>query len=71
LIAYWKAAEIIAQRKKPHSIREELFLPTCKEIVRVILDAAAMEEVMKARLPNNTVNRRIAEMSKDMKCNVN
>jgi hypothetical protein len=56
LLASFKAAELIAKKKKAHNIEEELILPACKEIVEVILGSEAAEEISNVPLSNDTVH---------------
>lgn len=71
LLASFKVSELIAQQKKPHNVGEELILPAAKIIVKVMFGDAAEEEISKIPLSNNTVSRRIKEMSHDIEMNVN
>jgi hypothetical protein len=64
-------SELIAQQKKVHTIGEELILPASKKIVKIMFGDASEEEVSDVPLPNNTVIRRINEMSCDIETNVN
>jgi hypothetical protein len=45
-------------------------LSACKEIVEVILGSEVAEEISKVPLSNDTVHRRITEMSTDIENNV-
>jgi hypothetical protein len=69
-LASFKTAELIAKQNKAHNIGEELILPACKEIIEVILGSEAAEEISKVPLSNDTVHRRITEMSTDIENNV-
>ena len=53
----------IAKAKKPHTIAEELLLPATKDIVRVMLGAEYVNELNTIFLSNNTISRRIDDMS--------
>ena len=53
----------IAQAKKPHSIGENLILPSTIDIVRLVLGEEAEKKVKNVPLSNNTVQRRIEELS--------
>jgi hypothetical protein len=66
LLASFRVAGLIAKKKKAHNIGEDLILPASKEIVEVILGSEAAEEISKGTLPNDTVHRRITEMSTDI-----
>ena len=55
----------IAKAKKPHTIAEELLLPATKDIVRVMLGAEYANKLNTISLSNNTVSRRIDDMSDD------
>ena len=56
----------IAKAKKPHTIAEELLLPATKDIVRVMLGAEYINKLNTISLSNNTVSRRIDDMSADI-----
>ena len=56
----------IAKAKKPHTIAEELLLPATKDIVRVMLGAEYGIKLNTISLSNNTVSRRIDDMSADI-----
>ena len=56
----------IAKAKKPHTIAEELLLPATKDIVRVMLGAEYVNKVNTISLSNNTISRRIHDMSADI-----
>ncbi|KAK4313772.1 hypothetical protein Pmani_014896 [Petrolisthes manimaculis] len=57
----------IAQQKKPHSIGETLVMPCTKEIVRIMLGEQHAKKLDTQPLSDNTVQRRIADMSTDIK----
>jgi hypothetical protein len=59
LTASYKGVEVTAQNYKPRFTEEELNLPVCKKIVKVIFGRAVMEEIMKVPLSKNMVDRRI------------
>ena len=56
----------IAKAKKPHTIAEELLLPATKDIVRAMLGAEYVNKLNTISLSNNTVSRRIDDMSADI-----
>ena len=56
----------ITKAKKPHTIAEELLLPATKEIVRVMLAAKYVNKLNTISLSNNTVSRRMDDMSDDI-----
>ncbi|XP_068250582.1 protein FAM200C-like [Palaemon carinicauda] len=56
----------IAQEKKPHNIAEKLIVPCCKDIIRCVIGCDA-EQVTSVPLSNDTVHRRIVDMSEDVK----
>jgi hypothetical protein len=52
-------------------MKEELILLACEEIVELIFGPVATEEIINLPLSNNTVDRRIVKMSKNIKHNIN
>ena len=56
----------IAQEKKPHNIAEKLIIPRCKDIIRCV-DGCDAEKVALIFHSNNTVHRRLVDMSDDVK----
>lgn len=54
---------MIAKAGKPHTIGEELILPAVAEVLRTVLHSSPHDILKKIPLSNNTVQRRIDEMS--------
>lgn len=65
LIASYKIAFRIAKGKKPHTIAEELILPTALDMVNIMIGESAGKILSKVPLSNNTISRRIHHMSDD------
>ena len=57
----------IAKAKKPHTIGETLIKPCAKQKVEIVLGKEAEKKIAAVSLSNNTVQRRIKEMSTDIK----
>ena len=66
LEASYAVAKILAKTKQPHTITECLVLPCCQEIVNIMKNESAVKEVKKVPLSDNTLSRRIADMSDDI-----
>ncbi|QQP53813.1 Protein ZBED8-like [Caligus rogercresseyi] len=66
--ASFEVALKIAERKKAHTIGEELIKPCAEIMVRNVLGDKAKREISKISLSNNTVRRRIDDMAADV-CN--
>ncbi|KAL4120074.1 hypothetical protein QTP88_012813 [Uroleucon formosanum] len=59
-------AELVAKTMKPHTIGEQLILPACREIVKIFFGIEAGQEILKIPLSDNTISRRINDMSEDI-----
>ncbi|XP_054711248.1 protein FAM200C-like [Uloborus diversus] len=59
-------ARLIAKTKNPYAIVETLILPACKENVRGMLGPVAEKEVFRVPLSDDTIRRRIDDMSGDI-----
>ena len=68
--ASYLLAELIAKEKKPHTIAETLILPACKKIVGVMLGPDAANTLSKIPSSDNTIKRRIDDMSEDIEQNL-
>ncbi|XP_076037090.1 zinc finger BED domain-containing protein 5-like [Oratosquilla oratoria] len=65
--ASYLTAQRIARSKKPHTIGEELVLPAAVEICEVMIGKEAASTLKCTPLSNDTVRRRIEDMSCDIK----
>ena len=57
----------IVKKKKPHTIGEELILPSPKTMVKLVLGEKIAEKLNAISFLNNTVQRRISQISDDIK----
>lgn len=57
----------IAKEKKPHTIGEKLILPCCKDIVTAMFGEESAKKLDTIPLSDNTVQRRISDISGDIK----
>ncbi|VEN56237.1 unnamed protein product [Callosobruchus maculatus] len=64
--ASYKVAELIALKQKPHTEGESLILPACCEIVKIMFGRGAEKELLKIPLLDDTIKRRIIDMSEDI-----
>ena len=69
-IASYQVSELIAQNMKAHTLGESLILPACLKIVSTMFENEAAMIICRITLSNDTVNRRILEMSSDIEKNV-
>ncbi|XP_039175589.1 SCAN domain-containing protein 3-like [Crotalus tigris] len=56
----------IARAMKPHTIAEELLLPAAKDLVRVMIGDEFVTKLNAVSLSNDTIRRRIDDMSADI-----
>nr|XP_039255156.1 zinc finger BED domain-containing protein 5-like [Styela clava] len=66
LKASYEVSREIAIAKKPHNIGEQLILPCCKIIMSNLMSESEVEKLNQVSLSNNTVSRRIAELSNNI-----
>lgn len=64
--ASYKVAELIALKQKPHTVAESLILPACCEIVKIMFGTEAQKEILKIPVSDDTMRRRIVDMSEDI-----
>ena len=64
--ASYLVAELVAQKMKSHTIAESLIMPACKIIVRTMLGEEAECEVSKVPVSNNTISRRVDDLSNNI-----
>ncbi|CAH2007776.1 unnamed protein product, partial [Acanthoscelides obtectus] len=66
LRASYNISLLIAKSGKPHTIGEKLILPAVEEVLKTVLHKPASHIIKRIPLSNNTVERRIDEMSSDI-----
>ena len=66
LKACYEVSPVIAKQKKAHTIGENLVLPAAKVMVRYVFGNELEKKLRLISLSNNTVQRRIEEMSVDI-----
>ena len=59
----YEVARKIALAKKSHNLGETLILPCCKDIISLVIGEEAVEKLSSVSLSNNTICRRITDMS--------
>lgn len=64
--ASYVAALHIARKKKAHTIGEDLLLPVMKEVVNIMCGEKESKKLNSLSLSNDTVKRRIQDMSQDV-----
>ncbi|KAK7938700.1 hypothetical protein WMY93_002026 [Mugilogobius chulae] len=65
-LASYKVAHRIALCKKPHTIAEELILPAAIDMVSCLIDEKSAQKLKCIPLSNDTVGRRIVDISNDI-----
>lgn len=68
LRASYLVALRIARSKKPHTIAEELILPAAVDMCEVVLGREYSQKLKAIPLSDNTISRRITDMSEDVRC---
>ncbi|XP_029654862.1 zinc finger BED domain-containing protein 5-like [Octopus sinensis] len=71
LEASYLVAELIFKNRKNHTIGEKLILPACKIIVSKILGKEATKKIDNIPLSNNTISRRLQDISENIEEFVN
>lgn len=66
LRASYNISLLIAKCGKPHTIGEQLILPAVEEVLKTVLHKSPFDVLKRIPLSNNTVQRRIDEMSSDI-----
>ena len=66
LKAIYHVSELVAKSKKSHTVAETLIPPACKAIVNEVLGPDAVKEIAKVPHFDNTIARRIDDMSTDV-----
>jgi zinc finger BED domain-containing protein 5/7/8/9 len=66
LIASYKVAQLLAKRKKAHTEAESIIAPALAIIVETMLGSDAAAKVKKVPLSNDTISRRIMDISSDL-----
>lgn len=67
VLASYQVSLLVAKSGKPHTIAEELILPCAKIMISAMLGDKASKELDVVSLSNNTVKKRIDEMSGNVK----
>lgn len=67
LQASYEVALQISKNKKPHTIGEKLIKPCLLKVVKLVLGDVSEEKIRNISLSNNTIQRRIEDMSLDVR----
>ena len=54
---------------KPHNLAEEIILPACRKIVKIMIGGSADIDICKIPLSNDTIHGRIKDMSQNIEQN--
>ena len=65
--ASYEIALLVANNKNPHTIAKELIMPAAKVLVKHVNGNEAVSKFNSVSVSNNTIQRRIKEMSTDIK----
>ena len=66
LLASYKVAHLLAKRKKAHTDAESVVAPSVSIIVETMLGSDAADTVSKVPLSNDTISKRIEDLSSDI-----
>ena len=66
----FKVSYLVAEAKQPHTVAEKVILPARKIIFKEMFGPDAVKEVTKIPFSDNTIARRIEDMSVDIKNNI-
>ena len=58
------------KQNETHVIAESVILPACQQIVRIMFGEEAVSEQSKIPLSDNTISRRIHDMSENIQCDI-
>uniref|UniRef100_A0A0L8I2A7 Uncharacterized protein n=1 Tax=Octopus bimaculoides TaxID=37653 RepID=A0A0L8I2A7_OCTBM len=65
-VASTEIAKMIALHTKLHTLTKSITLPTCRKMVKTMLGDEAKQEISKILISNNTIHRRIMDLSADI-----
>ena len=65
--ASYEIALLVAKNKKPHTVAEEFIMPAAKALVKHAIGDEAVSKLNSVSVSNNTIQRRITEMSTEIK----
>ena len=65
--ASYEIALLVAKNKKSHTIAEELIMPAVNVLVKHVIGDEAVSKLNSVLVSFNTIQRRIKEMSTDIK----
>ena len=66
----YRVTELIAREKQPHTLAEKVILLTCKIIIEEMIGPNAVKDVANLPLSDNTIARRIEDVSVDIENNI-
>ena len=64
--ASYVVAQMVAKTKSPHTIAENLVKPAVVEFAKIMFGSKVVNEIKAIPMSDNTVSRRIDEMSQDI-----
>jgi hypothetical protein len=66
----YAVAEIVAKKMKSHRVAESVILSACRKIVNNMFGEEYEEEILKIPISDNTISRRIQDLSQDFQSQV-
>nr|XP_022913754.1 protein ZBED8-like [Onthophagus taurus] len=68
-VASYEIAELIAFKLKPHNLAEDIILPACRKILKIMIGGSADIDICKIPFSNDTIHHRIKDKLQNIEQN--